>query len=742
MGECSLIRGFTQLDEKTKTLIEKYALGEPCAALMCDMDSSALYGEVWLLAYEDKLVLFDIKGKFATYEFSSLQEIKTEDFINSGQFVIKKDGTEHPLAYYSNALAQPAGRFCMVLNKLMEKRELTDEDFKIGGDDNVCPTCGKPYKDMRRKICPKCMNRKAIFIRILGYLPKYKFHLALMLFFMLAVTAAGVLRPYVSGATFYDEVLSEGGKYYGKVLPIVLLLIALEVFKLLMGIFKDRVSAHISAHIVFDIKCQVFEAMQRLSMSFFSSQHTGSLMNRINSDAEEISSCLLSYMPEFITNAATLIGSALVMIFINPILAIIVFIPVPFTIYMVKVVFPKFRKVKNASWQKRSILNGVINDALSGVRVVKAFGKENSEIDRFDSASNQLYEATLKENIQGARTFPLMGYISQLGGLFVWAVGGAQVMSGEHMTFGMLMTFVGYMSMVLGPVDFMVNSIDWITESLNSAHRIFEIIDRKTDVEPPRNPVRMENIKGDIKLKNVRFSYEPNKPVLKNINLHIREGEMIGLVGHSGAGKSTITNIITRLYDVEEGSVEIDGVNVRDIEPNDLHRRIGMVLQETHLFSGTIAENIAYARSDATFEEIVSAAKKANAHDFIMKLPDGYETELGKKGTNLSGGERQRINIARAILLDPRILILDEATASVDTETELKIQEAINTLTKGRTTIAIAHRLSTLKNADRLVVIEHGEIAEIGTHEELEKSGGIYADMLGKQKDALSIRGV
>jgi ATP-binding cassette subfamily B protein len=742
MGECSLIRGFTQLDEKTKTLIEKYALGEPCAALMCDMDSSALYGEVWLLAYEDKLVLFDIKGKFATYEFSSLQEIKTEDFINSGQFVIKKDGTEYPLAYYSNALAQPAGRFCMVLNKLMEKRELTDEDFKIGGDDNVCPTCGKPYKDMRRKICPKCMNRKAIFIRILGYLPKYKFHLALMLFFMLAVTAAGVLRPYVSGATFYDEVLSEGGKYYGKVLPIVLLLIALEVFKLLMGIFKDRVSAHISAHIVFDIKCQVFEAMQRLSMSFFSSQHTGSLMNRINSDAEEISSCLLSYMPEFITNAATLIGSALVMIFINPILAIIVFIPVPFTIYMVKVVFPKFRKVKNASWQKRSILNGVINDALSGVRVVKAFGKEDSEIDRFDSASNQLYEATLKENIQGARTFPLMGYISQLGGLFVWAVGGAQVMSGEHMTFGMLMTFVGYMSMVLGPVDFMVNSIDWITESLNSAHRIFEIIDRKTDVEPPRNPVRMENIKGDINLKNVRFSYEPNKPVLKNINLHIREGEMIGLVGHSGAGKSTITNIITRLYDVEEGSVEIDGVNVRDIEPNDLHRRIGMVLQETHLFSGTIAENIAYARSDATFEEIVSAAKKANAHDFIMKLPDGYETELGKKGTNLSGGERQRINIARAILLDPRILILDEATASVDTETELKIQEAINTLTKGRTTIAIAHRLSTLKNADRLVVIEHGEIAEIGTHEELEKSGGIYADMLGKQKDALSIRGV
>ena len=217
---------------------------------------------------------------------------------------------------------------------------------------------------------------------------------------------------------------------------------------------------------------------------------------------------------------------------------------------------------------------------------------------------------------------------------------------------------------------------------------------------------------------------------------------MIGLVGHSGAGKSTITNIITRLYDIEEGSLTIDGVNIKDIHPDDLHKRIGMVLQETHLFSGTIMENIAFACPDATYEEVVSAAKLANAHDFIMKLPDGYETELGKRNTNLSGGERQRINIARAILLDPRILILDEATASVDTETELQIQQAIETLTKGRTTIAIAHRLSTLKNADRLVVIERGEIAEMGTHKELEELGGIYAGMLGKQKEALKIRGM
>lgn len=743
VGGSTLIRGFTELDEKISSYIQRYSLPEPEAVIRCDMDKGDSFGEVWLLAYKDRLVTANTSnGAMYTYKYDSFDEIRAEDFINSGQIVLRTEGTDMPIAYYSNAVSRGIGRFCMALKKLKDGEELTDEDFKSAEDDNVCPSCGREYRDPRRKICPHCMNRKAIFIRILGYLPKYKFHVALIIISMLAVSVIGVLRPYVSGATFYDEVLTEGGKYYGKVLETVTLLIILEIARLLVNIFKDRVRAHVSAHIEFDIKSQVFEAMQRLSMSFFNSQHTGTLMNRVNNDASEICSCILSYIPEFLINAFTIVGIAAVMISMNPLLALIVFVPVPFTVYMVKAQFPKFRKVKNASWQKRSLLNSVINDALQGVRVVKAFGKEEKEIDRFDEVSNQLYDASVREGVQGAKTFPVMGCISQLGGLFVWAIGGAQVMSGTNMTFGMLMTFVGYMNMILGPIDYMVNSIDWITESLNCAHRIFEIIDRKTDVEPPKNPVRMPDIKGDISIKNVTFSYEPNKPVLHNISLDIKPGEMIGLVGHSGAGKSTITNIITRLYDVEEGAIEIDGVNVREIAPDDLHKRIGMVLQETHLFAGTIAENIAYARPDASYEEIIGAAKLANAHDFIMKLPDGYETELFRRGTNLSGGEKQRINIARAILLNPRILILDEATASVDTETELQIQQAINTLVKGRTTIAIAHRLSTLKNADRIVVVEKGEIAEIGTHEELEKSGGIYADMLGKQKKALEIRGV
>ena len=724
--------------------MQSYGMEQPEAILKCDMNTDCTYGEIWLLAYKDRIVLLDTETKMkCDYEYDSIEEFHNEDFINTGQFVFTRDGESVPFAFYSNSVGRSASRFTMVVNKLREKVELTEDDFKSFGDDNVCPTCGKPYRDPRRKICPKCMNRKAIILRLMGYLPKYKFSIAMMGICMVMTALIGVLRPYVSGRTFYDEVLTEGGKYFGMVVPVVLCLMVLEISRLAVNIVKERIAAKVSANIVFDIKSQIFSAMQRLSMSFFNQQHTGSLMNRVNNDAEEICFTILWRIPELIINCLTLIGTAYVMIMMNPILSVIVFIPVPFTIYMMKVVFPKFRKVKNASWQKRSKLNSVINDALSGIRVVKAFGKEESEIDRFSKASDELYDANIKEGIRGARTFPVMGYITSLGGLFVWAVGGAQVMQGTGgMTFGMLMTFVGYMGMVLGPIDSIVNSIDWLTECLNCAHRLFEIIDRKSDVVQSPNPVRMEDIEGNISLKNVTFSYEPNKPVLKNINLDIKKGEMIGLVGHSGAGKSTITNIITRLYDIQEGELTIDGVNIKDIEHGDLHRRIGMVLQETHLFSGTIMENIAFARPDATREEIVCAAKLANAHDFIMKLPDGYETELGKRSTNLSGGERQRINIARAILLDPRILILDEATASVDTETELLIQQAIETLTKGRTTIAIAHRLSTLKNADRLVVIERGEIAEMGTHAELEAAGGIYAGMLGKQKEALKIRGV
>ncbi|HHN47019.1 MAG TPA: ABC transporter ATP-binding protein [Planctomycetes bacterium] len=310
------------------------------------------------------------------------------------------------------------------------------------------------------------------------------------------------------------------------------------------------------------------------------------------------------------------------------------------------------------------------------------------------------------------------------------------------MTLGTLMAFFGYLGMFYGPLQVLTRLSDWLSRSMTSAERIFEVLDSEPEVVEAEKPVPIPYMRGEVEMKDVFFGYDKHHPVIKDFSIHVRAGEMIGLVGHSGAGKSTTINLICRLYDADEGAIFIDGANIRDIRLEDLRRQIGVVLQETYLFSGSIAENIAYAKPDATREEIMAAAQAANAHDFVMRMPDGYDSWVGEHGKNLSGGEKQRIAIARAILHNPRILILDEATSSVDTETEKLIQEALARLVKNRTTFAIAHRLSTLRNAHRLVVIKDGKIAEMGTHEELLHLDGIYAKLVKTTQDVSSIIGV
>ena len=507
---------------------------------------------------------------------------------------------------------------------------------------------------------------------------------------------------------------------------------------MLLSVFLGRIGAELSGNIIYDIKTEVFSAMQKLGMKFFSSKRTGNLLNRINSDALDIQYFLNDGLPYFIINAATIAAIGLYLFIVNPILSVTVLLPVPLIALIIKKSTRKFKKLKWQAWRKSSAVNSIINDNLQGVRVVKAFGKEAREIQQFNTASKALCDTRIREGIASAKVFPFLSWIMATGGLAVWAIGGTQILNGS-LSFGELMSFVGYLSLLYTPVNFMVKTFDWWTACMNSAQRIFEVIDSKPDVAESENPVIIDRFKGEIELKNVSFSYEPNKPVLKNVSFKVKPGEMIGLVGHSGAGKSTITNIITRLYDVNDGEVTIDGINIKDISFSSLHKNIGIVLQNTFLFSGTIAENIAYGKPDASMEKIIIAAQKAHAHEFISKLPDAYDTYIGKNGIDLSGGEKQRISIARAILMDPAILIFDEATSSLDTDTEQKIQQAMEQLVKNRTTIAIAHRFSTLKNADRLVVVENGRIVETGTHIDLfNKPSGIYSKMAHLQLNALS----
>ncbi len=693
------------------------------ATLVTDLDRPANYGKTTVCALEDSLCVIGEDGSFFLKNYKDISDVYTDTYVSSGSLIIREGENLFAIADFTLAVSARVEWFVNILHKLLagEKPDLEKTTIKQNADFEYINN-----------------GRKKLFFRVLSYVPKYKKQLFAIMSIIILSTFVNLLPPYLSGSVLYDEVLNPNGKYAGAILPLVSILVLIAAITVGLGILLGRVGAEMSGLIIYDIKTDVFSAMQNLGMSFFSSKRTGNLLNRINSDALDIQYFLNDGLPNFIINAATICAIGLFLFIVNPVLSIAVLIPVPVIALIIKKSTRKFKKIKWHSWRRSSAMNSVINDTLMGVRVVKAFGKEDTEIQRFNETSRLLAENRIREGVAAAKVFPMLSFIMSLGGFIVWGIGGGQVLRGE-LTFGELMTFVGYLSLLYAPVNFMVKTFDWWTNCMNSAQRIFEVIDRKTDV-PEKEDAKTISVEGNIELKQVSFSYEPNRAVLKNVSLKVKKGEMIGLVGHSGAGKSTITNLITRLYDVNDGEVLIDGVNVKDLSFECLRGNIGMVLQDTFLFEGTIAENIAYGKPDASVEEIVDAAKKAYAHDFITSLPDGYDTLIGKGGSNLSGGEKQRVSIARAILMNPPILIFDEATASLDTKTEQQIQKAMDFLMQNRTTIAIAHRFSTLKNANRLVVVEKGEIVEEGTHEELfNKKDGVYARMAHLQLDAVKM---
>jgi ATP-binding cassette subfamily B protein len=540
-----------------------------------------------------------------------------------------------------------------------------------------------------------------------------------------------VLIPFQNGTPIP---VGKVGLYLGGLLGAALLAWSL-------GWAKTYILALVSERIGADLRTATYEHLLQLSLEYFGGKRTGDLMARIGSESDRICVFLSLHLLDFATDVLMIAMTAVILVSIDPWLALVTLMPLPFIAWLIHVVRDKLRYGFEQIDRVWSQVTSVLADTIPGIRVVKAFAQEKRETARFREANAHNLAVNDRVNKVWSLFSPTVTLMTEIGLLVVWGFGIWQV-SKHQITVGVLTAFLAYISRFYMRLDSMSRIVSVTQKAAAGAKRIFDILDHVSTVPEPAKPVHLPALQGDIEVRDVGFRYG-NRTVLRGVSLAIASGEMIGLVGHSGSGKSTLVNLICRFYDVSEGAILVDGADIRSLAVGEYRRHIGLVLQEPFLFFGTIAENIAYGKPGASRREIVAAARAAHAHEFVLRLPHGYDSLVGERGQSLSGGERQRISIARALLIDPRILILDEATSAVDTETELEIQGALDNLIRGRTTIAIAHRLSTLRRADRLVVLDRGQVVEVGRHEELLGRQGAYHRLYEaqtKQLDALEGR--
>ncbi len=723
------------------------------AAVASDLSIDGRFGQEWLVLTADRLLVFDAKetgpSKRLDISLSQLKAFRVDSLIGGGALCAETGGTTIDVVRYTYAKEFRFGRIARYINEWIEYQ--TQPGDKSGpvlaeeiDEGQRCAHCGLILPEGTR-VCPKCLNKGKVIRRILRYLKPYWRQTTALWILMILGMAFSVVQPYLTRPLMDDVLVPAKPRSLefrlGLLGLLVLGLAAARILAETATIFRGRILAWLGSRISHDLRFQLFRHLQVLSLRFFDKRQTGAIMARVMHDTQSLQGALLDVIPYFVIHILTFVGICVVLFAMNWKLALLVLIPAPLVAVLSRVFWKWVHRLWHRLWFYRSRLNASINDSLSGVRVVKAFAQESQEIDRFGLHSSDLYRAEARAMKTQSTLFPVLGFIIGMGSLIVWFAGGRQVVRGE-ISIGTLMTFIAYLGMFYGPLQFLSRITDWLARALTSAERIFEILDTTPDVIEAHDAVALARMRGEVAFRDVTFGYDKHKPALRRVSLAVRPGEMIGLVGHSGAGKSTTINLLLRLYDVDEGHIFIDGIDIRHIRQQDLRAQIGIVLQDTFLFSGTIAENIGYAKQNATREEILSAAKAANAHDFILRKPDGYDTRVGERGVMLSGGERQRVAIARAILHNPRILILDEATSSVDTDTEKQIQEAIARLIKGRTTFAIAHRLSTLRNADRLIVLKEGQIAEMGTHDELLEKKGEFHRLVEIQSEISKIKAI
>ncbi|MBP6018949.1 MAG: ABC transporter ATP-binding protein [Burkholderiaceae bacterium] len=564
-------------------------------------------------------------------------------------------------------------------------------------------------------------------LRLWRFAQPYRLLLLTGFLLTLASTAAALVAPYLT-MPLMDKILIP----YQNGVPIDWALVRIYLGALLgssllawlLGWGRTYILAWVSERIGADLRTATYEHLQQLPLQYYGGKRTGDLISRIGSESDRICVFLSLHLLDFATDVLMIAMTAVILISINPWLAVVTLMPLPFIVWLIHLVRDRLRRGFEKVDRIWSEITNVLADTIPGIRVVKAFAQERREVARFREANNRNLAVNDRVNRIWSLFSPTVTLLTEIGLLVVWAFG-IWLVSHNEITVGVLTAFLTYISRFYIRLDSMSRIVSFTQKAAAGAKRIFDILDHVSSVPEPAKPVHIEHVKGRIELRNVGFRYG-NRTVMRGIDLDIAPGEMIGLVGHSGSGKSTLVNLICRFYDVSQGAIRLDGVDIRSLPIAEYRRHIGLVLQEPFLFFGTIADNIAYGKPEASRDDIITAARAANAHEFILRLPHGYDSLVGERGQALSGGERQRISIARALLIDPPILILDEATSSVDTATEKEIQKALDNLVRGRTTISIAHRLSTLHQADRLVVLDKGVIVEVGKHDELMARNGPY----------------